>query len=317
MYHNIIAIEGISGIGKSNLAQHISLLLKDKNQQNRWFFELEKNNPVIPDNHDGNIINDSYVKWKNYLKYRDCQSTTDIFDGRILMLNIEFSIREGFSKNEIIIKMQKFIDLINKNNIFVVLLYTSNIDSLFTNAMKSRECLNWYINNLKMSKYNSRNAEINRNTVIEVMSTQQNIMLEIFNDISVNKLLIDITDLDWAKRYIEINEYFQFSTNKTTYDMNEYIGKYVNKNINEKYSLEILDKELVCTIHPYQRFKPMEQVFKLMQLEPDVFVAKGQPIKLIFNRDLDNKIISITENGLFETENYQGILKDIFIKDKR
>ena len=99
MYHNIIAIEGISGIGKSNLAQHISLLLKDKNQQNRWFFELEKNNPVIPDNHDGNIINDSYVKWKNYLKYRDCQSTTDIFDGRILMLNIEFSIREGFSYN--------------------------------------------------------------------------------------------------------------------------------------------------------------------------------------------------------------------------
>ena len=34
-------------------------------------------------------------------------------------------------------------------------------------------------------------------------------MLEIFNDISVNKLLIDITDLDWAKRYIEINEYFR------------------------------------------------------------------------------------------------------------
>lgn len=317
MYKKTIAIEGISGIGKSNLGQHLSLLYNELGIKNRWYFELEDKNPVIPKQHNINIIKESFKLWDEYINSNKENQSVDIFDGRMFMLNIDFSMRNGLNKDEIIFLMEDMIDLINKNEIQMILLYTSNIEALYENTIKERECSSWYIQNLQESNYLEDNQKVDENTVIKFMQELQDIMKILFKKINTRKKLLDITNLDWSSSYNKL-DVFLGSTNLIKSNSNtiftEYLGQFENKLNKEKYKVEIQDSNLVCSDHPYKRYKPVEQILKLKEIESDVFVAKGHPIKLKYTRNNEGVINGLIELGLFNDENFQGIKKEPFLK---
>lgn len=315
MQINTIAVEGISGIGKSNLGHYLSLNYNKIETPNRWFFELDNDNPLIPQNHDSRIINESTDLLYKYLNNEIYSNQVNIFDGRLFMVNINKSLNDGLSKNQIIYKMKPIIDLINAYNIYIIMFYTDDIEKSFKNTMEQRDCLEWYINDLKSSKYGENLSNVNIKTILEHTIVQQDIMMTLFDQITTNKKLLDITDLDWDSKYNEVDRLFNFKKDavKNT-ELSEYSGVYNNYSANEQYIIEFDNETLKCTTHPYQKYKPVEQIFKLHPIEKDIFTAKGHPVKIKFTRNSDKQIDGLFENGIHREENVMGYIKDKFLR---
>lgn len=301
-----IAVEGISGIGKSNLGHYLSLKYTELGVPNRWYFELDSDNPLIPNNHDSNIIPESADLLQQYFKKERIQKQVNIFDGRLFMINVGKSLKSGLTNRQIIERMKPVIELINEHNVYMFMFYTRDIPKLLQNTIEQRDCLEWYLNSLETT-------DIER--FIDYTKQQQDIMLELFDYIHTHKSLMDLTKLNWNKRYQEIDNLLGFNrTEDSDNNLSHLTGVYKNRSAEESYVIEHKNNLLQCSTHPYQKYKPVEQIFKLHPIERDIFAAKGHPIKITFSRNSNSEIDGLYEHGLTKDENFMGIIKDKFIK---
>lgn len=111
----IICVEGISGSGKSNLSQYLSLQFIQNKIANRWFSEFDFDNPIYIPNDYSNMIEESKKSWLNFVHKRD-HKIQYVLDGRLLLLNIEFSLKCGKSVLQIKSEMADFLKRKTESN---------------------------------------------------------------------------------------------------------------------------------------------------------------------------------------------------------
>jgi len=314
----VICIEGISGCGKSNLSQYLSIQLTKSNINNHWFFEFDYDNQIVIPNNHNNMIFETTKEWEKYIENNQVSDSIDIFDGRLFLLNIEFSLKNGKSSHEIIEEMSDIINMINGNMKFTIIyMNTSSIEKLFENTKKSRNANDWYLSALNNSKYKNSSNIKDMDSVYSYYNEVNTIMLTLYDLLECDKYMVDVSDLQWGKIQENVLNHLLIQKHEdySNYDKYEYIGVYENSK-QDKYEIQIEDDMLKMVNHPYSNYDPVEKKWTLIPYDKDQFISRGQAIIFNFKRNDENIIDKVYENGFFREKNFQGIIKEAYLRKK-
>jgi len=312
----IICVEGISGSGKSNLSQYLSLQFIQNKIANRWFSEFDFDNPIYIPNDYTNMIEESKKSWLNFVHKRD-QEIQYVLDGRLLLLNTEFSLKCGKSVQKIKSEMADFLnanDLLE--NISLIYLNTELVSELFMNTSKSRNADDWYIDSIEKSKCTVELSGSKMEKVYSYYKLVNDIMFELYQSLDCEKYIADITGLNWNKEYNGVLNHIGMTKKELvkTKSIKEYFGDYCDGE--NHYTIIMREDKPFAINHPYNNFKPVEQEWELIPVEKDRLVARGSPIMFDFERNEFDEIVKLLECGYYMKTTFSGGQKRQFIKNK-
>ncbi|KYC46805.1 MAG: hypothetical protein AMQ74_01752 [Candidatus Methanofastidiosum methylothiophilum] len=319
----IIMIEGITGSGKSNLAQWITLNLMKNNIDCRWYFERETSNPVAPVNVIDSLLLSSIEKWKHFVNNDDMKNITTIFDGRLFHLSIHDALRKGMDSEKIIEQMSAMKYLFQGTDSCLVYMTTDRIKELFSNTFEERNLEDWYVQQAEEADFCIKNQYKGVNAVYQLYSEVDRIQKILFEQMDIKKIEINLTLLNWEHESDMILKKLGI-----TKKIDRKIDLNIYKPIIGKYKVRFGDKDIITNIkewnnqiivenHPYIVFPGFEQVLKLIPFSKNILIPRGHPLQFVFYENSDGKIIHFKQEGLysdFQLLNKSMIIQEPFIK---
>lgn len=295
--YQIVIIEGMSGTGKSILAQNIWFTYNDLGIDSEWFHEEESDHPIFNDEYQSYLEKDNlsiftskiYNNWINFIE--QSVNKVFIFEGQLLLSYLASMVWYGYSNNIILEESKELISLLKRVLHSCILLETTEPERIISNTIKNRgeKWKEWYFNEFNNSLYSKNND-------VKDLKGLKQFWLDVFKLFSHftksfdNKIKgINITDQKWQKYYTEISAHLDIDI-KNNYDIRidnlipEYFGLYSC----ESRTINVFEKQnkIFCDFG-----WPNLQLFPVKD-SPDEFYIKGFPHQLQFN--IDKEEITVT-----------------------
>ena len=296
MGHKIVLVEGIPGLGKSAIAQEITLQLKKNNIHAIWFHEMDSNNPVgRPFKMNKNILRQSMRKWKRFIKNRDL-NTTYIFDGRLLFLNIMKYLE--YNQNYKLLKKQlsKLSKLFSDTETILVSLISSNIDVTLKRSNEDRDIEDFLVNELKESKYGRRNNLVSYKDLVSCYEDMNKLILDFTQSTKIDSSIYDVNKEKYEKISQNICKLLRIDYFKPDrFDIekwNNYAGSY-NK-IDKFYFKIEYSERMNCFLikdHPISKYPGSDKELKLIYIGNNTFLGRSSPFKYLFTLENDGYTI--------------------------
>ncbi len=301
-----IIIEGITGTGKSNLAQFVALQLIKRGVDCRWYFEFEEANPVAVFGDDQNILSLSMEKWRSYLSTEASRKTVDVIDGRMLNLNIDTAMKVGLDSGTIIEKMESLIRLLDGKNVCLVLLTAGNMEKLFGNTFKARDLEKWYIEQKIKTDFCKDRGLSGAEAVYRYYEEVDKLHRELLEKAECRKMTVDVTDLKWEDCYAGILSGLglepDVSAAAPADGLERFTGEYRVMTGGKSMTVGIKRQgsRLLMNGHPYGVNPGFEMELRLVRFDGNSFVAQGHPLKFEFAFDGNGKVTHFRQGYMYD-----------------
>ena len=290
MKNKTVFIEGMSGSGKSSLAQHIWIQLKAQNVNAEWFHEEETNHPLYREAYDALLENNNLEgyqdriigNWNAFFSNHEPGLKINIFESQILLSNLASLLWTGYSRADFNCLREFFLSVINscKENHYIYL-SSENPECILENIIKNRgdAWRTWYIDFFNKSAYAKKNHVPGYAGIIELWKDVHKIGNAFFAQLKCKKIKLDITAQNWKRYYLDISAYFQYGFAppvNAEIELAEYTGRYQWQA--EEIKVHLKNDNLYCDFGwPGLPLIP--------QKEKDHFYIKAFPHELQFRRD--------------------------------
>lgn len=309
----IILIEGMSGTGKSILAQQIWFQYKNNDLCAEWFHEEETEHPVFRNSYyrfleSGSASDFSKsitANWKEFLNKKNI-ADVNIFEAQFLLSYIAGQLWYNVSEQEIIKSIDPVIDLLLNKNCTLIYYHTDHVENIISNTIHSRgsEWKNNHFKEFNESKFAIENDLKDMDGLISFWNAAYRIGDYFFDRMKCKKVKIDITTLNWNASTLTAEQFLGFNNPLPVQKMNKNLcGTYVNGN--DKKTIEIFFEENRLFCHygwPRLELLPKNQ---------NEFYIKGFPHQLRFSEN-DEKTVKIEITG----KDIAGQIGRVYIKNE-
>lgn len=285
----VIFVEGMSGSGKSTLAQHIWMQLAAQDTRAEWFHEEETDHPSYREsldefleNNQPSVFRDRIIdNWTAFFDAGDDDFGICIFEAQILLSTIANLLWSGYSRDEFDPLRSCFLCALNarKDNNHIYL-YTREPERILDNTFRHRgeAWKSWYVGLFDTSGYARKNHLSGRDGIARLWTDVHAIADSFFDQITCDKLKVDITKQEWQKYYADLSRHFQYGfapLMKPKANLSEYVGRYFCGN--EEIVVYQEDGVLLCDFG-------LPGLSLIPKPERDEFYIKAFPHALHFQR---------------------------------
>jgi energy-coupling factor transporter ATP-binding protein EcfA2 len=256
----LILIEGMSGSGKSTAAQYLALAISQSGSKSDWYHEEQTNHPIYTEEYDRYLesgqVNKFVTKilsnWEKFLANTGEDSVAHIFEAQILQAVAASILWSGYDEGVIKQTLSQLSDLLAGTHYTFFFLHTGNPELILNNSFKRRgkAWKNWYIDFFNKSGYSKQTARHGIDGLSEFWKEIYQIGCWYYDRLTSSKLLVDITNQDWAAYKKKLLDFFGISYeldqgNRST-DLKQYTGQYRDAEGNFECTVKFEGDYLYC-----------------------------------------------------------------------
>ena len=143
MRSKLILIEGLSGVGKSTLAQFVSVQINRNEINAIWYQELERNHPIIPDgvckkSQENGFVPIPITIWEELVNFVNEKECVVVLESSLFQYTLLNYFASDVDKKRIIEISKKNENAIRELNPVIIYLSQSDVKNAFDEIIRSR-----------------------------------------------------------------------------------------------------------------------------------------------------------------------------------
>lgn len=220
--------------------------------------------------------------WRAFFDAGDSENDICIFEAQILLSTITNLLWNRYCQDEFDSLRVCFLSVLNahKDNNYIYL-YSREPERILDNTFRHRgeDWVAWCIGLFDGSGYARKNHLSGRDGIAKLWSDVHTIADVFFDQITCDKLKVDITRQDWQEYYAQMSRHFQYGfapLMKRRAGLSEYVGQYYYGN--EEIVVYEEDGVLLCDFG-------WAGLLLIPKQEGDEFHIRAFPHELHFQRD--------------------------------
>ena len=306
MDHKLILIGGMSGTGKSTIAQKVARQFQLNGVPHTWLHEEVKNHPI----RDGEFkkgslytlqgmdanVEDMYTRWVDFAEVISVSGDKSyIVEGCFFQSIIRCFLDSVYTTDQIIKYFDKVSNIIRSLDPLLVFLYRRDIKANFESVYDLRG--EWWKQLILIPQekgYFEHHPYVGDESIYAMWSEYQELSQAIFDRFGSAKLKIDTANCMWddyIRRVVETVGLKYVPPPVSILDNpSRYCGSFVDKQGGENYALEIRYDEERAALYCVGFWSYME----LNPIGVDVFEMASFPIEITYEFIGDRKAIHIT-----------------------